>query len=247
MAAHRRFRRGQRRTSPLQPVMPQPGPACGFERRVHALQIGHRHPGRLDAQLGRLDPLHAPKGTVEPGEKRTADHCQERQRNHRLQEREAFLPRRHQRIVPGAQRGLKQQRMCRAPMMDLQLSAQANSVCHVTYRRPSSNRPAIGQSQQLLGNRPALTNEQLPPIAAHAIAQGLQLIEQIVQRGPARPGLLHPHQAGQRHRSNGPDDHQHHQQFEQGERGLVNVWARNRHRHPGLSHRAAHPRPGCRE
>ncbi len=68
-------------------------------------------------------------------------------------------------------------------MMDLQLSAQANSVCHVTYRRPSSNRPAIGQSQQLLGNRPALTNEQLPPIAAHAIAQGLQLIEQIVQRG----------------------------------------------------------------
>lgn len=143
--------------------------------------------------------------------------------------------------------GLKQQRMCRAPMMDLQLSAQANSVCHVTYRRPSSNRPAIGQSQQLLGNRPALTNEQLPPIAAHAIAQGLQLIEQIVQRGPARPGLLHPHQAGQRHRSNGPDDHQHHQQFEQGERGLVNVWARNRHRHPGLSHRAAHPRPDCRE
>ena len=58
----------------------QPDPACGFERRVHALQIGHRHPGRLNAQLGRLDPLHAPKGAVEPGEKRTADHCQERQR-----------------------------------------------------------------------------------------------------------------------------------------------------------------------
>lgn len=56
-------------------------------------------------QLSRLDPLHAPKGTVEPGEKRTADHCQERQRNHRLQEREAFLPRRHQRIVPARREG----------------------------------------------------------------------------------------------------------------------------------------------